>query len=422
MKRYTTNLLLRRALLSLAAAVSIIASAQSPYSKFGYGLLRDNVTSAQRQMGGVGYAMASGRQTNVMNPASYAAIDTLTFLFDMGLDFSAIKSSENGVKETNYGGGLDYVTLHFPVSRNVGMSLGLLPYSSVGYAFGSKIDNGSSSRQGTGGLNLLYLGAGWEPFKGARVGMNFSYFFGTTYNDVYAYPSNSSMTSLFEQVMQVRDFHMDFGVQYSFEPRPRHRLTFGAAFSPGKSLLGNMWVLQYDNATNNAYAAEAVADTVLHAKLKDHFSIPCTWGAGINYEWNRRVIAEVDFTYQPWKDAKFGKFDDYFIGTTFANRWRIGAGAEWTPDPRGGYFRRMNYRIGGYYNRDYITVNSNNVRDYGCSLGFGFPAVSGKSVINLGFEYIHRASAPKKLLTENYFNITLGINFNERWFMQSKLR
>ncbi|MCM1337529.1 MAG: hypothetical protein NC187_08400 [Candidatus Amulumruptor caecigallinarius] len=422
MKPYTsTNLLRRGAMLALAAVMALAAAAQSPYSKFGYGLLRDNATSAQRQMGGVGYAMASGRQTNVMNPASYAAIDTLTFLFDMGLDFSAIKSTENGVKETNYGGGLDYVTLHFPVSHTVGMSFGLLPYSSVGYAFGSKIDNGSSARQGSGGLNLLYLGAGWAPFKGARVGMNFSYFFGTTYNDVYAYPSNSSMTSLFEQVMQVRDFHMDFGVQYGFEPAPRHRVTFGATFSPGKSLLGNMWVLQYDNAVTSAYATEAVADTVLHAKLKDHFSIPCTWGAGVNYEWNRRVVAEVDFTYQPWKDAKFAKLDD-FIGTTFANRWRVGAGAEWTPDPRGSYFRRMNYRIGAYYNRDYITVNSNNVRDYGCSLGFGFPAVSGKSVINLGFEYRHRASAPQKLLTENYFNITLGINFNERWFMQSKLR
>lgn len=420
MKRYTTNLLLRHALLAVATAVSIIASAQSPYSKFGYGLLRDNVTSAQRQMGGVGYAMASGRQTNVMNPASYAAIDTLTFLFDMGIDFSAIKSSENGTRETNYGGGLDYVTLHFPLSHTVGMSFGLLPYSSVGYAFGSTIDNGSSTRQGTGGLNLLYLGAGWEPFKGARVGMNFSYFFGTTYNDVYATVSSSTTPSLFEQVMQVRDFHMDFGVQYSFELRPRHRVTLGATFSPGKTLLGNMWVLQYDTAVTSAYT-DNVADTVMHVKLKDHFSIPCTWGVGLNYEWNRRVIAEVDFTYQPWKDAKFASMDD-FIGTTFANRWRIGAGAEWTPDPRGNYFRRMNYRVGTYYNRDYITVNSNNVRDYGCSFGFGFPAVSGKSVINLGFEYRHRTSSPQKLLTENYYNITLGINFNERWFMQSKLR
>ena len=45
-------------------------------------------------MGGVGYAMNSGRQINVMNPASYAAIDTLTFLFDMGIDLTAIWQNE----------------------------------------------------------------------------------------------------------------------------------------------------------------------------------------------------------------------------------------------------------------------------------------------------------------------------------------
>ena len=86
-------------LVLLALAASVTAQAQnsvSPYSKFGYGLLDNNATSAQMQMGGVGYAMSSGRQINVMNPASYAAADSLTFLFDMGLDFTNLKSSEFG--------------------------------------------------------------------------------------------------------------------------------------------------------------------------------------------------------------------------------------------------------------------------------------------------------------------------------------
>ena len=52
----------------------------SPYSMYGYGILQDGATSSQRQMGGIGYAMQSGRQINAMNPASYASIDSLTFL------------------------------------------------------------------------------------------------------------------------------------------------------------------------------------------------------------------------------------------------------------------------------------------------------------------------------------------------------
>lgn len=60
----------------MAAVGQMFAQNQSsPYSRYGYGLFSDYATSAQRNMGGVGVAMADGRQINVMNPASYAATD-----------------------------------------------------------------------------------------------------------------------------------------------------------------------------------------------------------------------------------------------------------------------------------------------------------------------------------------------------------
>lgn len=46
-----------------------VAQAQivtTPYSKMAYGMLNDNVSSIQRSMGGVGYAMRGGRIVNVM--------------------------------------------------------------------------------------------------------------------------------------------------------------------------------------------------------------------------------------------------------------------------------------------------------------------------------------------------------------------
>lgn len=81
---------------AFVAAATATASAQtsSPYSMYGYGIIGDRATSLQKQMGGVGYAMNSGRQINVMNPASYAAIDSLTFLFDLGADVSMLWSQE----------------------------------------------------------------------------------------------------------------------------------------------------------------------------------------------------------------------------------------------------------------------------------------------------------------------------------------
>jgi hypothetical protein len=82
----------------------------------------------------------------------------------------------------------------------------------------------------------------------------------------------------------------------------------------------------------------------------------------------------------------------------------------------------MSYRAGAFYNRDYIMVGDNHVRDYGISCGVGFPAHSSKTIINLGFEYKQRQATPNPLLKENYFNLTLGVNFNGTWFYRNKLK
>lgn len=401
------------------------ASAQSttsPYSKFGYGFLNDNASAAQRAMGGVGYAMNSGRQINTMNPASYAAIDSLTFLFDMGLNYNTVWSSENGVKSKDYSGGIDYITLQFPITKYLGASIGMVPFSSVGYSFGDEIVHGSNSREGIGGINQLYMGLGANVYKNLYVGANVSYLFGTIINDAYAYTENGS-TSLFERVMQIRDWRVQFGAQYSIDFGSKNRGTIGVVYSPGKSLLGKTWGTYYDISTENA-----VPDTVGLTKLKNKYSLPASWGIGLNWEWNKKLMAEVDFTYEPWEDAKSAPIinentdEVVFDNTTFDNRWKVAAGLQYTPKVRGNYFQRITYRIGGFYNHDYVMINGNNLRDYGISAGFGLPAPKSKTMINLGFEWRRREAHPTTLIKEDYFNITLGINFNEMWFWRNKIR
>ncbi len=388
----------------------------SPYSKFGYGILGDNATSAQRQMGGVGYAMRSGRQVNVMNPAAYAATDSLTFLFDMGVDYSMFWRKDAGGSDHDNGGGLDYITMQFPVTKYIGVSAGLLPYSSVGYAFGTDITNGETTHQGTGGLNQLYLGAGITPFKNFSVGFNVSYLFGEIYNDVYA--SSDVNTAIFEQILEVKDYHLQFGAQYSVNIGRRNTVTLGVTYSPAKTLLGKTYLLKYLQLSSSSAVN---VDTIGYTDLKGNFSLPDTWGVGLSYDWNSQFQAEVDVTYQPWSKVKYRQMEN-FSGAKFDDRWRIAAGFSYMPDPRGSYLKRVTYRAGGFYNRDYVMVENNHVRDYGVSVGLGLPAISSKTMINLGFEYHNRQATPDPLLREKYFNVTLGINFNQLWFFQNKLR
>lgn len=423
-----------------------IASSQNnrQYSMYGYGLLSDRATSMQRQMGSVGYAMHSGRQINVMNPASYAAIDSLTFLFDIGADMSIDwqrqynPEAKKWEKDRSFGGGLDYITMQFPIWKYIGASIGLVPYSYVGYAFGSSIEHGAMTNQGEGGINQAYIGVAGT-YGGFSLGFNVSYDFGNIINDVFSTVDVTGDQNLFEHVMQIRDWNIQIGAQYTRKLLGTERINLGVTYSPKKSLHGKTW------ATIQSTTRESVADTVAYMNMSRNYYTPTSIGAGIGWvhEKGSRWMVEVDFTWQQWSKAKFSplyalndkaaqttydkmniqSMDNLvFQGMNFNDRTRYAIGGEYVPKIRGNYFQRTAYRIGAYFNNDYLNIQGNRLREYGVTAGLGFNTPEGKTMINLGFEYKHRQGTPNPLIKEDFFNITLGVNFNELWFWQRKIR
>lgn len=408
----------------LACGASVYAqNTTSPYSMYGYGILGDRATSMQRQMGSVGVAMSSGRQVNVMNPASYAATDSLTFLFDIGADLSMMWAQENSAKAYTTGGGVDYVTMQFPIGKHFGGSIGLLPLSSVGYSFGNDIMHGTMENQGTGGVNEVYLGLAGT-IAGVSIGFNIGYDFGDIVNDVFSTPSGSGRAK-FEHIMEIRDWNILIGAQYKLKLDRFNSMVFGVTYSPKKTLLGNSRV------TRQEMSQDATPDTIGSLKLKNNYNTPNMVGAGVSYTYSKawRLTVEADFLWQGWKDCKYSPIyadnnqnQIVFEGMTFNDRTRYAAGAEFVPKVRGNYLERMSYRLGGYYSNDYLRIGSNSVKEYGISCGFGFPTPEGRTMVNLGFEWKHRTATPQKLIGENYFNITLGVNFNEVWFFKRKIK
>ena len=414
--------------------MALCASAQnqvSPYSMYGYGIIGDHATSMQRQMGSVGYAMNSGRQINVMNPASYAAIDSLTFLFDLGADLTFLRSSENAKVDNTIGGGVDYLTMQFPLGKHMGGSFGLLPYTSVGYAFGNEIQHGAMSNQGSGGINQLYLGWAGE-VKGVSLGFNLSYDFGNIVSDVFT-TTQSGGQAKYEHVISVRDWNINIGAQYTTRWNRFNKLVVGVTYSPKKTMLGKTWVTAQETVQDQR------PDTLGYMKLKDKYYSPNSVGAGISYtfEKNYRLMVEADLTWQQWSKAPFSAiYDDKVLagqnpsqmkdvlspGMQFYDRTRYAAGAEFVPKIRGNYMQRISYRLGASYANDYLNINGNRLREISVTCGFGFPTYEGKTMINLGFEWKNREAHPQKMIGENYFNITLGVNFNEVWFWQRKIR
>lgn len=402
--------------LSIAGIAFAQNGTSSPYSQFGYGILGDNAIGAQRAMGGVGYALHNNRQINVMNPASYTSMDSLTFLFDIGLTYQNTITREGDLRESRQSGSIDYIVMQFPLGRYMAGSVGLLPFTNVGYSFASSIDNGTDSREGDGNISQAYVGVSGEPFKGFSIGANVSYLFGNLTKSSSGIPQNGS-TGIFQTNMKVQDFHLLFGAQYAIEWGKKHTLTLGAVYSPGKDVLGRAYSSLYDVSSSTTIEADTL-------NMKNNYSLASTYGGGISYNYDKRLTIAADVTYQNWADAKFTNLN---IGQTqpstgvFNNRLKVALGAEFRPKTIGSnYFEHISYRAGLFYNRSYLKVNGNDMNEIGASCGFGFPLATNKSVVNVSFEYINRQCSPVKLITEDHFRISVSLTFNEMWFWQRR--
>ena len=85
----------------------------SPYTRYGFGQLSTMELGANKGMGGVGIGLHNSNQINLLNPASYAAVDTLTFLLDIGMSLHNTNFAEGGVKMNARNTTFDYLAMQF---------------------------------------------------------------------------------------------------------------------------------------------------------------------------------------------------------------------------------------------------------------------------------------------------------------------
>ena len=141
--------------------------------------------------------------------------------------------------------------MQFRLSKWGAMSIGLLPYSNVGYTMASYQENteypensASTTYAGEGGLHQLYLGAGFKIFKNLSVGANISYLWGDiTHTRSQSFPSNSTVMPLTTVTgMEITSYKLDFGAQYTHQFSKKHVATLGVVFSPGHDLNNDAYI------------------------------------------------------------------------------------------------------------------------------------------------------------------------------------
>jgi len=91
----------------------------SPYTR--YGDLSDQSFGNSKAMGGIAFGLRDGAQINPTNPASYTAIDSLTFLFEGGVSLQNMNISNGGVKMNAKNASFDYLAMQFRLAPWMGI-------------------------------------------------------------------------------------------------------------------------------------------------------------------------------------------------------------------------------------------------------------------------------------------------------------
>jgi hypothetical protein len=387
-------------------------SSNSPYSRYGYGRLSDHSFGAGRSMGGTGIGLRSPKQINPMNPASYSSMDTMTFLFDLGASAQMSWFSDETNKQHDMNGNVDYMAMQFPLHKQVAMSAGLLPFSSVGYQFYNvDVSDGLTYTEtftGTGGISQLYAGLSVDIWKKRlAVGANLNYLFGTTTHSALTSYTSSNPTSIGDyKILKINDIYFDFGLQYTHPINKSDKLVAGLIYSPKNKLHNeNIHVIS---------SMETVADTTKN----NLFELPGEYGLGFTYFRENKFIIAADISYQEWSKIKFNSLEG-----SFKNRTKIAAGMEFIPNYYSRpFYNRMRYRIGFNYANSYIKMDDNKgYKELGASLGVGIPISDDRSYVNFSFEYVKILPESKSMIKEDYARITLSYTFNERWFFKRKV-
>jgi hypothetical protein len=65
-------------------------------------------------------------------------------------------------------------------------------------------------------------------------------------------------------------------------------------------------------------------------------------------------------------------------------------------------------------------VRDESIMDYGINFGLGLPVPGSISTFTVGFELGSRGTTSANLIKENYYNLYISLNLNDKWFVRSK--
>jgi len=456
------------------------SNTSSPYSRYGLGDLTGKGFAQGFALGGTHIALQNDSTQlffiNNGNPASYANLSLTTA--ELGLNYSLVKIENATAKNIAHNAALGYVSMAFPIKKWWGSSIGIIPFSSVGYAISDHKELSSAGDveylyEGEGGINQVYFGNAIKPLygipgaflkskryerlkqenkkyeinnilkrkrraQGLSLGMNVSYLFGNIENSKRSIfqPTVVALNTRSVTSRRISDVFLDYGLQYAFTIDSMHgrdlkdnvKIMIGATFSAQTNVNARIDTLTYSYYYGSS-GDEVLKDTIhLSTDSKGKVTFPLSFGFGLGFRKGDKWLAVADFAIQNWSS-----YQAFNQSQNLKNSMRISAGVQYTPNAKyvaknliEGYYKRVQYRIGGRYAKTALELKNTQLNEYAVTIGAGLPVgrnflLQNFSMVNIGLEFGQRGTTVNGLIRENFMKVSLGFTINDRWFVKPKI-
>ncbi len=416
--------MINKILISACLFLSLISFSQegtsSPYSFYGIGDARFNGSIENKSMAGLSVIPDSTR-INFQNPAGFANLKWTAFTMAGSSNYTKQKSSASSAtaQRTTF----DYLSLGIPLGK-FGAAFGLIPYSSVGYKIENISADGSENSKrfnGWGGLNRVFLGAGYRILPNLSIGANAYYNFGKIQTNSLEFIPNVPIGSRELNVNLLSG--VNFNVGMMFNAKIKDKLSFYSSlyYTPKSILVSDNTRTIGTVSYSSTYDLQEV-DGLDPVTIKTDLKLPQKWSLGLGIGNERKWLfgAEVSFqdvgqlynNYNTLDNVTYEKYEKYSIGGYY------------TPNanPFVSYAKRITYRGGFKYEKTGLIVNSTSIDDLALTFGLGLPITGSLSNVNVGLEVGKKGTTSANLVQENYFSLSIGVSLNDKWFVKSKYR
>ena len=407
--------MIKKIIVSFGLLFALSSNAQegtaSPYSFYGIGDVKFKGTVENRSMGGVS-VFSDSIHMNLQNPAHLASLKLTTFAVG-GTSLSTTLKTENA-KEKARRVTLDYLAVGIPAGK-LGIGFGVIPYSSVGYKINRlvKDTDGNLLEQtgynGIGGINKVFLGMAYKITKKLNFGVDAQYNFGTIETTSYRIEAGVQDGTSEENFSRISGLNFTAGLAYETKVKKKYTLFGSLVYSPEANLkLKNERTITVDDQVDE----QPVTNLNLNLPSKIAF------GAGFGEVKKWLVGAEI--TLQQNSDLK-NRFND-ITGVVFENSTRYSLGGYYIPkyNSFSSYFERITYRGGLRFENTGMVIQNKSIEDFAVNFGIGLPFGGTFSNVNIGFEIGKRGTKYYNLIEENYFNLSVGLSFSDKWFDRRK--